>query len=32
MFVDIHNHTLFGVDDGPPNIEEAEKMLYIMKK
>lgn len=27
MFIDIHNHTLFGVDDGPPDIRESEKML-----
>lgn len=27
MFIDIHNHTLFGVDDGPSNIESAREML-----
>ena len=27
MFIDIHNHTLFGVDDGPKEIEESVAML-----
>ncbi len=31
MFIDIHNHTLFGVDDGPQEITTAEKMLVDAK-
>ena len=31
MFIDIHNHTLFGVDDGPQEIAVAEKMLMEAK-
>ena len=31
MFIDIHNHTLFGVDDGPQEIATAEKMLFDAK-
>lgn len=31
MFIDIHNHTLFGVDDGPTEIATAEKMLIDAK-
>lgn len=31
MFIDIHNHTLFGVDDGPKEIETAIKMLEEAK-
>jgi len=31
MFIDIHNHTLFGVDDGPPDRKESEKMLAEAK-
>ena len=27
MFVDIHNHSLFGVDDGPEQVEETKAML-----
>lgn len=27
MYIDIHNHTLFGVDDGPEEIEESIAML-----
>lgn len=27
MFIDIHNHTLFGVDDGPKSLEESWEML-----
>ncbi|MGN0436606.1 MAG: CpsB/CapC family capsule biosynthesis tyrosine phosphatase [Wujia sp.] len=27
MFIDIHNHTLFGVDDGPKRIDESIAML-----
>lgn len=30
--IDIHNHTLFGVDDGAKNIEEAVKMLSDAKQ
>lgn len=32
MFIDIHNHTLFGVDDGPKHIELAKEMLLDAKK
>lgn len=31
MFIDIHNHTLFGVDDGPREIAISEKMLLDAK-
>lgn len=31
MFIDIHNHTLFGVDDGAKTIENAMAMLYDAK-
>lgn len=31
MFIDIHNHTLFGVDDGPQEIAVSEKMLLDAK-
>ena len=31
MFIDIHNHTLFGVDDGPPDMRESEHMLAEAK-
>ena len=31
MFIDIHNHTLFGVDDGPGEIQIAETMLENAK-
>ena len=27
-YTDIHNHTLFGVDDGPKHIEESIQMLH----
>lgn len=27
-YTDIHNHTLFGVDDGPNHIEESIQMLH----
>lgn len=32
MFIDIHNHTLFGVDDGAENLEEALEMLRDAKE
>ena len=32
MFIDIHNHTLFGVDDGPREIQVAEMMLLNTKE
>lgn len=31
MFIDIHNHTLFGVDDGPQELAISEKMLSDAK-
>lgn len=30
-YIDIHSHLLFGVDDGPKTIEEAEKLLKQAK-
>lgn len=30
--IDIHNHTLYGVDDGPDTIEESIQMLKTAKK
>lgn len=32
MFIDIHNHTLFGVDDGPKELNTAEEMLREAKE
>lgn len=32
MFIDIHNHTLFGVDDGAETIEESMEMLEDAKE
>ncbi len=32
MFIDIHNHTLFGVDDGPQDQTVAEQMLRDAKQ
>jgi protein-tyrosine phosphatase len=31
LLIDIHNHTLFGVDDGPEDIEESIEMLRDAK-
>lgn len=31
MIIDIHNHTLYGVDDGPETIEESIEMLQAAK-
>jgi protein-tyrosine phosphatase len=31
MIIDIHNHTLYGVDDGPRSIKESLKMLQDAK-
>lgn len=31
MFIDIHNHTLFGVDDGPREVAVSEEMLCSAK-
>lgn len=31
MFIDIHNHTLFGVDDGPQDLKTAVEMLHMAK-
>ena len=30
MFIDIHNHTLFGVDDGAETLEESLEILSNM--
>lgn len=32
MFVDIHNHILYGIDDGPDNIKTSLEMLKIAKE
>jgi len=32
MFIDIHNHTLFGVDDGPEELDMAEALLQDAKE
>lgn len=32
MFIDIHNHTLFGVDDGAKTLEESLKLLSDAKR
>lgn len=32
MFIDIHNHTLFGVDDGPEGLDVAKSMLVDAKE
>ena len=31
MFIDIHNHSLFGVDDGARNLSESLDILSDMK-